>query len=268
MTADDAAGSFYVRDGDRLIPTAWTRGPWSPDAQHAGPPAALLGRAVESLDGPDAAIVARMTVELLRPVPLVPLSVRAEVVRPGRRVQLCRAALTDAGGREIAVATSWRIRRASDEEEVVPERALETTPFPGPVGLAAWDAYDPWSGPSYFGAMEWRPVRGSFFELGPATVWMRARIALVEGEADSPLTRVLVAADSGNGISADLPIDRFAFVNTELSVHLLRMPAGAWVCLDSISRIEHDGVGLTETALWDVRGRVGAGAQSLVVSPR
>ena len=38
--------SFFVPDGDRFLPTDLARGPWSADATHAGPPAALLGRAV------------------------------------------------------------------------------------------------------------------------------------------------------------------------------------------------------------------------------
>jgi hypothetical protein len=43
MTAD----AFYRAEDDRLIPSELTRGPWDPDAQHAGPPSALLARALE-----------------------------------------------------------------------------------------------------------------------------------------------------------------------------------------------------------------------------
>jgi hypothetical protein len=43
--------SFYEPDGDRFVSTELTRGPWDPDAQHAGPPAALIGREVERLGG-------------------------------------------------------------------------------------------------------------------------------------------------------------------------------------------------------------------------
>jgi hypothetical protein len=41
------AEAFYEREApDRFLPTAYTRGPWDADSQHAGPPAALLGLAV------------------------------------------------------------------------------------------------------------------------------------------------------------------------------------------------------------------------------
>ena len=73
---------------------------------------------------------------------------------------------------------------------------------------------------------------------GPALVWMRMRQPLVEGEEPSPLQRVLVAADSGNGVSATLDWSRYLFINVDLSVHLHRMPEGEWVCLDAVTMPE------------------------------
>ena len=46
---------FSVQDGpDRFLSQPSTAGPWGPDSQPGGPPAALLCRAVESLTGDDA----------------------------------------------------------------------------------------------------------------------------------------------------------------------------------------------------------------------
>ena len=39
---------LFVRDGEWFVPSVRTAGPWSPDAMHGGPPAALLAWAVES----------------------------------------------------------------------------------------------------------------------------------------------------------------------------------------------------------------------------
>jgi Acyl-CoA thioesterase C-terminal domain/Acyl-CoA thioesterase N-terminal domain len=257
--------AFYVPDGDRYIPTGLTRGPWSSNAQHAGPPAALVGRAVERIDPGSGLEVARFTFEVLRPIPLDPLTVEARVARPGRRVQFVEATLGSADG-EIARASAWRILPA---EESIPEANLEShPPFRSPEDAPALPMFDPGWGESYFSAIEWRQARGSFFEPGPSAAWMRMRCGLVEGEDTSPLSRVLVAADSGNGISSELPIDRYLFVNTELTVHLVRMPMGDWVCLDAVSRIDPRGVGLAQSVLWDARGRIGAGNQALLVSPR
>jgi hypothetical protein len=49
-------------------------------------------------------------------------------------------------------------------------------------------------------------------------------------------------------------------------VHLLRPPEGEWVCLDSVTHV--DGLGMTDTALWDERGRIGRAAQTLLVRAR
>ena len=116
--------------------------------------------------------------------------------------------------------------------------------------------------------MDYRFVSGGFLEPGPALVWLRMRQPLVEGEAPSPLVRVLVAADSGNGVSAALDYRRFLFINTELTVHLTREPAGEWVCLDAVTRPGTLGVGLAESVLSDERGRIGRAAQTLLVRER
>jgi Acyl-CoA thioesterase C-terminal domain/Acyl-CoA thioesterase N-terminal domain len=256
--------AFYLPDGDgRFVSMGWTRGPWTPEAQHAGPPAALVARAIERLEPGDEMRVARFTMEVLRPIPVTPVWVEARVVRPGGRVQFAQATLSNDDG-DIALASAWRIRTA---DEPVPPTALVPPPFPRPE-----DAEEPslpplYEGPSYFTAMEWRFAGGAFLEPGPAAAWMRMRMPLVAGEDIAPLSRVLVAADSANGISMVLPIDRYLFINVDLSVHLFRMPEDEWVCLDATTRIDSLGVGLAESRLWDRRGRLGRGNQSLLVGP-
>ena len=39
--------AFFELDGDQFRPTVLTRGPWRPEHQHGGPPAALMARAIE-----------------------------------------------------------------------------------------------------------------------------------------------------------------------------------------------------------------------------
>lgn len=255
--------AFYIPDGDGFVSTDWTRGPWDARFQHAGPPSALLGRAIERLDGGEDFTVARITVELLRSVPVERLTVDARLVRPGRNVQLAQAVISDGSG-EVALARAWRMRR----EDTTAEQSPRSLDVPGPQAGEPIRDFDPWHGPSYFSAVEWRPVAGSFLDPGPATVWMRMNTQLVEGEVPSPLSRVLVAADSGNGISMELPIDRYLFINTELTVHLFREAAGEWVCLDARTRIGPSGSGVASSAISDLDGRIGVASQALLVRPR
>ena len=74
--------AFYALDGERATPSELTRGPWDPDAQHAGPPAALLARALDLYEPRAGARIGRVTVEILAPVPIQPLTVSARAGRP------------------------------------------------------------------------------------------------------------------------------------------------------------------------------------------
>lgn len=258
------ADAFYVPDGDdQFISTEWTIGPWSAQSQHGGPPAALLGRAIERVVGRSDVQLARATFEILRPVPVAPLHVRAEVVRPGRSVILTSASLSDETG-VVMEAHAWSIRTTDlDLDRVIHGKE----PPAGPDGGAAGELF-PSGELSYMTAMEWRFVRGGFLEPGPAVVWARMRHPLVQGEEITPLSRVLVLADSGNGISSALDFERWVFINPDLSVYLHRLPGGEWVCLDAHTTIEPSGLGLASSVLSDEAGVIGRGLQSLFVGPR
>ena len=256
--------AFYHPDGDWLAASELTRGPWDPGAQHAGPPSALLARAIERCGEPGGVQVGRMTMEIMRPVAIGRLRAEARIVRPGRSVELIEATLEGEQG-ELMRALAWRLR--TQRVELRPEPPAESPP-PGPERGQDAPFFDTGQEVGYHTAMDYRFVQGSFVAPGPATVWMRMRQPLVEGEEPTPLQRVLVAADSGNGVSAALDARRYVFINTDLSVHLLRMPVGEWVCLDARTYPEPNGVGLADTALYDERGRIGRAAQTLLVRAR
>jgi hypothetical protein len=274
--------SFYETEGDLYLSTELTRGPWDSDAQHAGPPAALLGREIERLgggriggeDGPPAQ-VGRITYEVLRSVPIGPLRVKAEVVRPGRRVEMVEATLSGEDRTALIRAQGWRLRTEQVEFEHPPSphktgrssrSALASPPGPdrGEPGEFFHTGYDV----GYHTAMEYRFVEGAFMEAGPAIVWMRMGVPLLPGETPTPLQRVLAAADSGNGVSAALDWRRYLFINVDLSVHLHRMPVGEWVCLDAVTTPEPNGIGVADTALFDTEGQIGRAMQTLLVGER
>lgn len=257
--------AFYELDGDGFTATPLTRGPWDPGAQHAGPPAALLGRQLELLPDADQFEVGRVTFEILRSVPIAPVRVVARVLRPGRRVQLVEAELSVA--EEVLMrATAWRIRRDSLE---LPPQALGGDDAPPPPEQGGSSEFFPTEQEhGYHSAMEVSFISGGFLQPGPASVWLRMRQPLVAGEEPTPLQRVLIVADVGNGVSAILDYRRFLFINTELTIHLERMPAGEWVFIDAVTRAQPSGVGLAESVLGDREGRIGRAAQTLLIAER
>jgi acyl-CoA thioesterase len=255
------ADAFYeVIEPGRVRATEHTVGPWAPTDQHAGPPSALLARAIEGVV-PAGGRVARVTVDLLGGVPVAELAVTARVVRPGRSVQLVSASLS-AGDREVARATAWW-HRSSDTSSVA--SAMSAPPVP-PDDLPAEPVR--WAESGYLSAMEWRPVAGGFNSSGPATVWARMRYPLIAGEEPTGLQRLLVLADSGNGVSWQLDVSRWLFVNTELTVHIARAPVGEWLLLDAATTIAADGIGLAASTLSDRSGPCARAAQALLIRPR
>jgi hypothetical protein len=257
------ADAFYVPlGGGRFSATRHTAGPWSPDSQHFGPPSALLVRGLESIEAPHPAEIARVTVEILGPAPVAELSLRSWVERPGRSVELLQAELGTAD-KVIARASAWRLA-TSDTSEVATD-AGPLLPPPDTVTESAWP--EGWQS-GYLDAMEWRAVRGGMDGPGPAAVWARQRIPLIDGEEPTGLQRLFTVADSGNGVSNFLSPRQWWFINSEVTVHLRRPPAGEWIGLDAVTLVGPNGIGTATTILHDSGGPVGTGAQALLVRPR
>lgn len=253
--------AFFEQDGERFGPTVLTRGPWRPEHQHGGPPAALMARAIERAAGStDSLHLARFTIDFIRPVPIDPLSVRVEQVRDGRRARGYAAVLW-AGEQAVARATALVVRAEPPGPSPEPTREL-LLPLPAEAEPFQFPFFR--SPVGYHTAVESRLARG-VLGSGRAAVWMRQRVPLVLGETPSPAQRILMMADSGSGVGAMLdPARLVPFINADLNVSLHRLPDGEWMGLDAVTTIEPHGIGLTRTGLYDVRGPIGQGLQALV----
>jgi hypothetical protein len=258
--------SFYRRlDDDTFEATELTRGPWDAGAQHAGPPCALAGWAVEHRPGARADMrVGRIAFDIVRPVPIGTLRIVTSVAHAGRRVEVVEATMIDvAADRPVLRASALLVRAGAP---TLPAHREPAT-IPGPENFEA-DRSPLRFDMGYHIGMETRYVKGALLEPGPATAWFRMNRPLVAGEPVDPLSRVLIAADSGSGASMVLDPYEFLFMNPELTVHLHRYPAGEWVGLDAVTSIDPVGIGLADTALHDGEGPIGRGTQSLYVAAR
>ncbi len=252
--------TFYEPlDGGRFRSTAATSGPWSEHAQHGGPPAALLGRALEGIDEGTARTIGRFTMDLLGPIPVADLTVTSSVLRPGRTVSLRQAELSDASGRVVARAQGWAFPVSED----------------GPAGFGVPLEHGPSDGHheeppaswarGYLDSVEWQWMEGAVTRPGPAVVWMRPLLPLVPGEEMTPLQRLLTCVDSASGASAALDPAEWSFMNTDLTVHVVRPPVGEWVCLRAETTLGPGAVGLAASEVYDERGLVARSAQALLV---
>lgn len=256
-----SASAFYRRFDDQFQATELTRGPWSRDHQHGGPVAALLGRAIEGTLERERRVV-RFVIELYKPVPIARFTVTVETVQAGRSTSRVRASLLHEG-RVVATATALAVLAPPLGVELE-----ETTPVLPPPDHCPVVKLPLFLEPvGYHTAMELRVAAGQW-GAGRMTAWMRATVPLVDDEAPSPLSRVLLAADSGNGVSARLDTRQFSFVNPELSVHLARPARGEWIALEAETRLDGGGTGLSDTRLHDAFGPIGRGLQPLIVTRR
>ena len=202
--------------------------------------------------------------ELLGPVPVGPLRVEASVVRPGRTVEMCEATAYDvARDRPVARATAW----------LFPAHAHGPVQDGAPLGHGPGDgvpkgAPTSWSG-GYLDAVEWQLDHRRRHRARPGA-WCGCgrRSTLVEGEPMSPVQRLMTCVDSASGVSAALDPATWGFLNTELTVHVLRPPVGDWVCLDAETTLGPGSVGIASSRVYDERGLVAHSAQALLVARR
>ncbi|MFD1520712.1 thioesterase family protein [Pseudonocardia yunnanensis] len=258
---------FYLpldgADGERFHATPSTTGPWFADAQHVGPPSALLVRALERCPSTADMQLSRITVEVLGPVPAGEVRVCADIERPGRTVELLAAEM-HAGGRTVLRARAWRLALGDTSAVAVGE----AHPLPPPEQGTPRQELPPGWLPGFMNCVEWRWLRGWFGEPGPGTTWGRLRVPLVEGEAPSPLQRLAVLADTANGAASPLDLTSWLFVNTELTMHLHRPPVGEWMAVAAETVLGPTGMGTVSGVLFDERGHTGRSAQSVVLRPR
>jgi hypothetical protein len=244
-----------------------TRGPWDAQHQHAGPPIAMVCRAIEALAQEHGLThIGRLTANLLRPVPIAELEIEVATDYAGRNAAHYSARLLG-HGKELARFTALAQREA---ELQLPER-LDGHPLPqAPRPPADCEAARMPFGrrlPGYADLVENRIASGRFFR-GRCAAWFRLQRPLVQGETPSGYQRVAVAADSGNGISAVLDFERYTFVNADLTINLLRRPVGEWICVDARTLLAPNGCGLAESQRFDEAGLVGRATRSLAVRAR
>ena len=95
-----------------------------------------------------------------------------------------------------------------------------------------------------------------------------ARSSIDSSTCRTSLQRIAAAADFANGISHVLPFESHLFLNPELTIHLFHPMRGEWVGMASTTYHGPHGVGMSDTALFDIDGRIGRSNQSLLLDLR
>lgn len=260
--------AVYAQQDEVWHPSILSSGPWDPRAQHGGAPGALFAYLAEAtVPGPEWQL-SRLSIELIKPVPVAPLTVRQEV-HPGRST------------------TRITIDLLADDMLMARAHALlvRGQPFVPPPELPGWspaqllpppaECSEPLFIPGmvkgtsfYHTAMEHRVAQGDTTRPGPAAVWFRLTVPLVQGQTTSPAMPAAAAADFGSGVSWVLSAEHYLFANADLSLHLHRPAAGEWIGLLSETQPHGGGVGTALSRLYDMHGPIGVATQTLVLRER
>jgi hypothetical protein len=267
MSESSPASAFVALSESRYLATPLTRGPWDLKHQHAGPPIALVLGAIERVAAErQLTHIARLTANLFRPIPIAELSIEVQVDYAGRNSTHISASLYGEG-KEVARFAGLAQRAISQPVSTgLPGHPLPQaprSPADSPPARLPFEHRQL----GYFDLVETRVAAGTLFS-GPSAIWFRLNHPIVAGEVPSVYQRVAVAADSGNGVSAVLDLRDFLFVNSDLTINLLRRPRGEWVCLEARTLLGDEGSGLAESVLYDIGGAIGRATQSLFVRKR
>ncbi|WP_423228226.1 thioesterase family protein [Rhodococcoides navarretei] len=264
--------AFFVPAGvgdegyERVTATEHTVSLWAPTMQHGAPPSALLVRALERVDAREDTRISRVAVDILGPVPVGDIEIRSWTERPGANIELVVAELwaegTSGTARAVARGSAWRMRTTPTDDVV-----HTGEPTMRPVSEGIDNTFGELWASGYLDAVAFKFLT----ELGvpgPGQVWARPTPVLVQGESMTPLERLFSVADIANGVGAKLPIDEWTFLNTDLTVHVFRVPQGDWIGVSAETSTGPDGIAMCAGTLSDELGPVGRIAQTVLVRRR
>jgi hypothetical protein len=252
--------------GERFVATDLVRSTWSAAIQHGAPVSALLARALERCEQREDTRLSRVLIDLLGPVPAEgDFWVRSKVERSGRQIELVGAEMLalgpDGEPRPVARASGWRLQTL-DSPAMVHASAEPLRPLSETHSRGLHEKWDR----NYVHSLDWRWLthRG---DSGPGESWIMPIVDLVKGESMTPLERLFAVADDANGIGSKLEPHKWMFMNTDLVVHIHRIPDGEWIGIRAETNYGPDGIGTTIGTLFDQTGAVGGIQQSVLVRP-
>jgi hypothetical protein len=260
LDRDDPLGEKF-RASDYVVST------WGANMQNAAPVSALLVRALEHASPRDDTRLSRIVIDLLGPVPVADqLWVDAQVVRPGTKIELVEAEMSAPGPngtpRPVAKATAWRFQEHDTD-------ALHFTPAAPlrPVADGHPRQVDDNADQTYLQSLDWRWLNDILNDV-PGECWAKPVVDLVKGETMTSLERLFAVADIANGMGSRIAMAQWTFLNTDLVVHVHRVPAGEWIGVRAETHYGSDGVGVSVGTLFDERGPVAAIQQAQLVRRR
>ncbi|AWT48601.1 thioesterase [Psychrobacter sp. YP14] len=245
-------------------PTIHAQGAWNEHEQHMAPATGILAHELEIFAPQPHLRIARISLDILGLIPLQAFSITTRSIRPGKTIELIEAVMSS-GGRDCIIARAWRlISQDTSNIAGLEDHALTASPESLPI----WPGMSIWPGgfiasTTAVSDPERRPGKG--------VVWLTTAYDMVEGKATTDFVRLMGLVDTANGVvprnGLQLAETKLAFPNTDLQIHMHRLPEGKWLGIEAVQQYGADGIGLTSAVLHDKRGPFGRSEQILTLRP-
>ncbi len=245
-------------------PTEHTQGTWNPHDQHMACATGLLTYELDKFAGQDNKRLARISLDILGNIPLAESTIITRCIRAGKTIELLESVLSSRG-RDFIVARAWRLI-TQDTSAIA---GLEDMPARyQPDELSEWHQMHKWPG-GYIKTL--RLVAAPERRAGCGMVWMTTDTQMIAGVPTTDLVHLLAMVDTANGVvpRVGLGLDAadWMFPNTDLQIHMHRLPQGRWLGIEAVQQYGSDGIGVTSAILHDVYGPFGRSEQILTVRP-
>lgn len=271
MTSPDTPspdGALFYLDGELLVPTVLTQGPWYADTLHGSAMLAALARAAEQYPSVGGRQVVRLTVDMMRAAPIAPLRIKTSMFRSGKSIDHIDIAMF--AGDELCVrGTALRMRTVDlVVDEPAAESVIPAAPGPDHVVISPF-AHLEEAGPSFHDAID------VHIDLEDEIVWYRLRVPVVAGEPTGGFTTLATIADwtyaapylvrAARGNAPPEPGRRAFTINADTTLNAFRPMSGEWIGVHTTTHIGERGSGISSAHLFDQMGPIGVSTQSVLV---
>ncbi len=201
---------------------------------------------------------ARWTVDLFRAAVAMPSTLVARVVRSGRRLCLVEVSF-DQDGRTVARATALYLRPGDDVHGAT--WAPPGEPAPPPESM---EPTDPERRLYFSEPIGWSISAQRHQNASHKQTW-HLPLTIVDGEVPSPFQVTACFADV-TSLVTNWGSEGLEYINTDISLHLSRLPIPGGVGLSALSRAEADGVAVGSALVFDRKGVLGLAATSALAN--
>lgn len=241
------------------------QGAWNPHEQHMAPATGVICAELEAFMPRTDMRIGRISLDILGLIHFGDFSIKTRVLRAGRTIELVESVM-NAQGRDCIIARAWRMQ-TGDTTQVA---GLEDGLIAAVDELPDWHGMRQHWGGGYINSIYTKAAPDN--RSGKGIVWINNDVEMVSDNGrllpTSDFVHLMGMVDTANGIVPRIaPSDelQWLFPNLDLQIHLLRLPVGRWLGLQTTQQIGDDGVGLTSSILHDRLGVFGHSEQILTV---